>query len=753
MGPNRILLCVLSIFLSFPLFASPEFIWPLQQNYGISATFGEPREDHFHAGIDLSTNGETGLPVLAVADGFIYRLKIQKRAYGRALYIRHANGTQSLYAHLQAYSNELGLQKLYLDKAEQMKTPYVGDIFIEPGIPVKQGQVVAYSGESGAGLPHLHFELRKNEDVAINPLLNGLQDTLDPIPPTFQACYFYPLNSDSAINGELETKEVRFRKIESKFVPDSIPIVRGEFRISVSAYDSALRPYHRAPGKISYSIDDREIFSVDFDRVSYTQPNGFGLFYDLGKPGPSFYEYPVMMAKLVDFPLPFINKSVPFATQNLTPGNHRLRIQASDSNNNVSFAEVPFIVNRPPSLNLDSVQSDDADLIVNATLTDANNRGPGSVSGQVEYSIDEGKSFLPFVRTSLNLGSGGNSYEYRVASKAFRNVRSVLIRARAFDGVEYSPFEVARLRAPAMTVETPVRPIPSGDLRFEAYRNTIHVIYETQGPVPGKLQVTIGDPPVFFPLMAREITSRVASIPVPKETGTLDVALQGAKSLTVPVYFASAGKAAQIARDNFQLSLQENSLYFDTFVWTKSLPKYRSRSLPLIGPMLQLGPRGLPLDKGGNLDFQYPDTVTHPERLSVYRWDRAAQRWKSLPSQVNRSAKTVQARISYFDLFALIYDNMPPGITPIFPKRGSVTRNDTPVLAASIRDLGMDVDDEKVTFFVDGEPYQAEYDPDRNTASAKITNPLRKGYHKFSVLAFDYGGNRSQSSTITFRVK
>src|SRR5688572_33071652 len=158
MGKQRVIVClVLLIFFSARAFASADFIWPLQQNYGISATFGESRSDHYHAGIDLSTNGETGLPVLAVADGSIYRMKIQKRGYGKALYIQHANGTQSVYAHLEGYSQELGLQKMYAAKASRMGTRYVGDIFVDPPIRVRQGEVVAFSGESGAGLRHLHL--------------------------------------------------------------------------------------------------------------------------------------------------------------------------------------------------------------------------------------------------------------------------------------------------------------------------------------------------------------------------------------------------------------------------------------------------------------------------------------------------------------------------------------------------------------------------------------------------------------------
>ena len=96
---------------------------------------------------------------------------------------------------------------------------------------------------------------------------------------------------------------------------------------------------------------------------------------------------------------------------------------------------------------------------------------------------------------------------------------------------------------------------------------------------------------------------------------------------------------------------------------------------------------------------------------------------------------------------------MPPVIRNVFPKRNSVTSNDTPKLAALVSDAGMDIDDEKVTFFIDGVPHVADYDPDRNLATFQVEQPLHKGYHRFSVEAFDWGGNKTVSPRVTFRVR
>jgi hypothetical protein len=727
--------------------------WPLRDFYGVSATFGESRDDHFHAGIDLSTNGDTGLPVLAVADGAIYRLKVQKRGYGRAVYLKLPDGTVFVYGHLESYSTELGLEQLYQQKAVEARTRYVGDIFPEPPVPVRKGDVIAFSGESGAGLPHLHFELRRTENTPVNPLTNGFEEMLDPIPPTFQACYLYPTEAGSAINGEPDTNVVRLEKKEDGFQAEQIPIVRGDFYISVSAYDSSLRPYHRAPEKLQYSIDNRLLYSVEFNEFSYDDPEGFGLIYDLGKPGASYYEYPVLMNKPAGVSLPFVKNAMPFSTKTLSAGPHQLRIQASDSSNNTSVAQVSFIVNQPPQIQIEEIGSDENDLIVSANLTDPDWKyhQPSSLSAELEYSVDEGKTFYSFPMTVLDLESPKESSRliWRAPLSLF-NSKRVLVKARGYDGIEYSPYSVKVIRtASAPTLEN-AKYSPSGTLSVQPFRDAVKVSFESNQVLSDPIEVDTGSNP--YPLQASNLNSYEVIIPIARKTGLLNFAVANQR-VVLPVYYAARDGTTTIHGENYSFEVPAGSVYTDSFIWTKTMPPYTARYLSFIGPMLQLSPRGLPLSKKGNLVFEYPRTVSHPEKLSIYRWSRSNQRWESLPSTLNREAHTVETRIGYLDLYALIYDNVPPRISYLFPRKNSITRNETPKLVAEIHDAGMDVDDEKITFFLDNRPYPADYDPDRNTASLKVLEPLRKGYHKFSVVAQDWGGNKTISQKVTFRVR
>ena len=131
----------------------------------VTSSFGERRLTHLHSGYDFSTSEEIGWRVVAPADGEIYRMKIEKRGYGNALYIRHANGFSTNYGHLFGYEDEvLGLGKLVKKAQASSGSRYPGDIYPDPPIKVKAGQLVAFTGEAGVGMPHLHFELRLNEE-------------------------------------------------------------------------------------------------------------------------------------------------------------------------------------------------------------------------------------------------------------------------------------------------------------------------------------------------------------------------------------------------------------------------------------------------------------------------------------------------------------------------------------------------------------------------------------------------------------
>jgi murein DD-endopeptidase MepM/ murein hydrolase activator NlpD len=101
------------------------------------------KEKKWHFGIDFSA--DTGVDVLATADGVIAVAEIQKNGYGNHVRIHHGNGYETLYAHM----NEL---KVSVDEK------------------VKMGDVIGTVGSSGkSAAPHLHYAVIK-DDRHVNPV-------------------------------------------------------------------------------------------------------------------------------------------------------------------------------------------------------------------------------------------------------------------------------------------------------------------------------------------------------------------------------------------------------------------------------------------------------------------------------------------------------------------------------------------------------------------------------------------------------
>jgi murein DD-endopeptidase MepM/ murein hydrolase activator NlpD len=83
------------------------FIYPLDREVVVTGNYGEIRPNHFHAGLDFSTDPSINLPIKSVADGYVSRIKIGSGGYGRVLYITHTNGYVSVYAHQKKYAQKI----------------------------------------------------------------------------------------------------------------------------------------------------------------------------------------------------------------------------------------------------------------------------------------------------------------------------------------------------------------------------------------------------------------------------------------------------------------------------------------------------------------------------------------------------------------------------------------------------------------------------------------------------------------------
>ncbi len=172
------------------------FAWPVKATVGIAANFGELRPNHYHMGLDCRTDRKQNMPVLAAAEGYIAKVKIEPYGFGRAIYINHPNGLTTLYAHLNDFYPAL---ENYVRAAQYKAQSWKIFIDIPPDLfPVSKEQFIAYSGNTGGSQgPHLHFEIRETQtDRVLNPLLFGMP-LPDTVPPLVFRLAVYDRNSST----------------------------------------------------------------------------------------------------------------------------------------------------------------------------------------------------------------------------------------------------------------------------------------------------------------------------------------------------------------------------------------------------------------------------------------------------------------------------------------------------------------------------------------------------------------------------
>jgi len=91
-----------------------------------------------HTGVDWSD--DIGAPIFAAGNGVIVLAEWNSGGYGRRIEVQHLNGYMTTYSHLSGFARG-----------------------IEPGVKVRQGQVIGYVGSTGLSTgPHLHYEVLIN---------------------------------------------------------------------------------------------------------------------------------------------------------------------------------------------------------------------------------------------------------------------------------------------------------------------------------------------------------------------------------------------------------------------------------------------------------------------------------------------------------------------------------------------------------------------------------------------------------------
>ena len=248
--------------------AEPQFGEPFDFPLLLSGNFGELRSNHFHGGLDFKTQGVTGKPLLAIADGYISKVTVTAGGYGNALYITHDNGYTSVHGHLDRFLPAIA--RLVREKQYEEESFVVTLEFGPQEFRVKQGEVVAYAGNTGYSFgPHLHMEIRTTDtNEPIDPLPFYKDKITDNIAPRATRIMVY-----GGVNASIPQSSLGIPITLNPQQLSEAPILAwGRISTAISANDYMNGTTNNYGVRyVRLYVDDQLVSSSDVDRFSFDE--------------------------------------------------------------------------------------------------------------------------------------------------------------------------------------------------------------------------------------------------------------------------------------------------------------------------------------------------------------------------------------------------------------------------------------------------------------------------------------------------
>ncbi len=688
--------------------------------------------------------------MLACQSGYVYRVYASWKGYGKALYLKLDNGKFAVYGHLSGFSEriaglaakkQLANQKYHLDWFPQ-----------ENEFRVEKGEIVGYSGDTGWGGPHLHFELRDSENRPLNPLTSGLS-VADGIPPVMQYLVLRPLNSTSRVDGSVEPEilALSYDRRSGLYRPNLSPLVEGEVGLEISVYDKMDDSgFKFGILGLELYLDDSLLFSSRYDRISFETTHQVELDRDFelrqtqGKSPYKLYVEPGNELSL------YRVAKGQVAARSPGPESHIVTIKALDASGNVSTAKFTLIFDRAPTILSCSTSTRAGRPEVNLIFEDPDDTVKQIILEKRDW---EGTAWQEVKREAQNVRQGERTVvlEDSLNEPTFLRVK-LMDGWGAFSDAKYLLVDVDHLASST----APESLNWNSHCRFEDNTFIFDIRFD---------QVLLHTPQLLLksggfdldPLFLEQVEPKEYRVIFPfylegpKEMTLLAnaVALNGdtvelRHGFPVAIVTPSRGGMAVSSDGMANVEMEPNTVYDDINVAIEEISEGSERSRKPVGKIYSFQPSTVPLNGRAKISIEYPNQSCDQSKLGLYELT-SKDSWNLVGQALDASEGTVAGKVRYLSTYALLEDTLAPTMERISIRPGAKLKNRKPKITALVRDdLSGTGEDDDMEIRIDGQWLISEYDVDHQILSARPMSALAAGEHTLVIRARDRAGNEAE---------
>jgi hypothetical protein len=738
------------------------YVWPVEKSRRLSSLFADHRSFRFHSGIDIRTDGKTGYKVFACEDGYVYRLFTSYWGYGKAIYLRLDDGRYAVYGHLSNFSEKISQ---LVEKEQLEKQRYFTDFLLEKDeVRVERGGLIGYSGQTGSGGPHLHFEIRDQENHPLNPLTLGYS-VEDQSPPVIKYLAIRPLDIWSRVDAQTTARRgtsddplifrCRYDRGKGAYTLDQMPVIEGRVGLELSVFDQmGGSGFSFGVMGIQLFLDEELIFASHYDTLSYENTQKIELDRDFElrrKLQREFYKLYLDVGNDLSLYTPG-QGMIEAGTSK--PDSHQVKIVARDANGNSSTLLFHLLFDQTPSIVSCWLQEGEDSLRIKANFDDADDFVKKlifekSASDKIhwerfaqaefnepkrEYTLSWPKNLdqpsLLRIKAQDTFGAS-SEYEYILAGRTEIKPPAVVKEENETKlDFEYSfkdNFFVFALNFSQILKKKPQLKLRCGDFEFDPFLIQ---------------QVDVKDYRVVFPFYLKEPKQMTLLV---NGQDSYDDSISFEHVVPISIVTNSYGGEATSEDGKAKVKVDPGIVYQDIDLSIKRADVSTRSRHKVVGQIYTAEPSTVPLNGHARISLKYPQQDCDPQKLGLYELTQGGW-WRSIGQDLDTASKTVSGKVRYFSTYAVLEDTKPPVIKRVSPRHGRKSKQRRPNIQAVLKDdLSGIASDLDILVTIDGKWMIPEYDPETGLLTTRPLSPLSPGKHELVISVKDRAGNREEA--------